>query len=109
MIKNGPKVRTKWDSIDGERLIRAFRLAETPNILRLFLDDLLTEKELNLFIRRLQAAYLLSLGTPYSFVKISTGLSQTTIARISKQLRDKRAGYNEILIRLNPNGFRYFD
>ncbi len=78
-------------------------------MLRLFLDDLLTENEMDLLIRRLQAAYMLSLATPYSFVETSTGLSSSVIARISKQLRDKKGGYCEILRRLYPNGIRYLD
>jgi uncharacterized protein YerC len=101
--------RTKWNTVDGERLIRAFRLTRTPDMMRLFLDDLLTENEADLCIRRFQAADMLRIGTPYSFIRNSTGLSPNTIAQISKKMRDNRGGYSEILERLHPNGIRYFD
>jgi len=112
MIKTATKnarIRTKWDTIDGERLIKVLMMTETPDMMRLFLDDLLTESEIDLCIRRLQAVYMLSLATPYRFVRNSTGLSPSTISRISKQLIDKRGGYSEALKRLYPNGIRYFD
>lgn len=110
MKQKTPKIMTKWNTIEGERLIDAFMVAtKRPDIMRLFLDDLMTESELDLCIRRFQAVYMLSIGTPYSYVSSATGLSSATIARISKQMCNRRNGYGEIMFRLYPNGIRYHD
>jgi len=89
--------------------MRALMLIQTPDMMRLFLDDLLMDSEIDLFTRRLQAADMLYIGTPYRYVRDSMGLSSKIIARISKQMRDKRGGYSEILEKLHPHGIRYFD
>ena len=98
-----------WNSIDNNRLIKALMVIRTPDLMRLFLDDLLTKSEIEQCIRRLHAVELILMGAPYVFVRQSTGLGPSTIARISKQLIYKKGGYQEIMDRLHPNGFRYFD
>jgi len=98
-----------WNFKDTERLVRAFILADTTHLLRDFLKDLLTEKEIILFAKRLNAACLILDGAPYSQIQQITGLSSTTIARISKKLIDKRGGFQQIIKKFNPHGRRYFD
>lgn len=98
-----------WNTIENERLIDSIMSAETPDQIRRFLDDLMLESELKRCVQRLNAAYLLSLFAPYTFIVKSTGLSSTTISRISKKLADRRGGFRETLKRLNPHGARYFD
>jgi len=51
-----------------------------------FLRDLLSEKEMVEFSRRFQVAKLLSNKVSYAQIEQQTGMSSTTIARISKFL-----------------------
>jgi len=53
------------------------------------------------FANRLEAASLLSKDVQYNAIIESTGLSSTTIARISKWLKGSLGGYRLILSRLN--------
>ncbi len=98
-----------WDYNNKDCLIQAFKLADSEHLIKLFLADLLTKKELDLCERRLKAAALLLEGAPYSKVEWLTGLSSTTIARISKKLVGHKGGFNEILAKFNPHGRRYFE
>lgn len=66
-----------------------------------YLRDLLTEEEILEFSRRLQAASMLKEGQPYAKITVQTGLSSTTIARISKWLKGPLGGYRLILDRLS--------
>lgn len=52
-----------------------------------FLRDLLSEKELLEFSRRLEVAILLDEKVSYSKIEEKTKMSSTTIARISKYLK----------------------
>lgn len=60
---------------------------------RQFFRDLLTEKEISEFSRRWQAARMLDGNVPYSEIVRETGLSSTTVARISKWLNGRIGGY----------------
>lgn len=93
-----------WNTTNSNRLIAALMKTDTPNEMRDFLDDLLTENELETSVKKLTAAYQLSLAIPYSFIRDSTGLSSATIARVAKQLDNKKGGYCKALKRLNPHG-----
>ena len=66
-----------------------------------FLRDLLTESELTEFAKRLEATRLLSRNTQYLVISEKTGLSSTTVARISKWLKGPLGGYRLILDRLS--------
>jgi len=66
-----------------------------------FLRDLLTEAEINEFARRWQAAQMLDQKVPYSKIVQKTGLSSTTVARISKWLKNGAGGYRLLLAKLN--------
>ena len=93
-----------WNNIDAHRLVDAIVLsAKNPDLLRLFLDDLLTKTELEKCADRLYVAYLLSLGTPFSFINQTTGFAPATITRISKQIRNKKGGYYTTLNALYPS------
>ena len=102
------KISSSWNTLDGQRLSSALMSAKTPDLMRLFIDDLLTKNELGHCIKRLKAVEMLLMGAPYSVVQTSTGLSSRIVARISKRLQDKRCGYCEIMERLHPNGIRHF-
>ncbi|MDD3284480.1 MAG: YerC/YecD family TrpR-related protein [Patescibacteria group bacterium] len=58
-----------------------------------FFRDLLTEQEIEEFSKRWQVANMLSEKISYSTIEKKTGLSSTTIARISKWLNNGKGGY----------------
>ncbi len=70
---------------------------------RRFFRDLLTEQEILEFSRRWLAAVMLSKNIPYSNIVKTTGLSSTTVARISKWLNGRLGGYRTAIKRLNPH------
>jgi TrpR-related protein YerC/YecD len=90
------KKQTEYDNLIG-----AFLALNTPNEARRFLVDLMTKKEVDEFSRRFQAARMLSENIPYSEIVKKTGLSSTTIARVSRFLRGKNSGYGTIIDRLH--------
>lgn len=66
-----------------------------------FFRDLLTEKELIEFGNRWKAARMLEKNIKYTEIEKETGLSSTTVARVSKWLNNGKNGYKLILKRLN--------
>ncbi len=92
-----------WNSQGNSRLVQAILALKTPDEARRFLRDLMTAKEIEEFAKRLQAAELLSEKVPYSVIEERTGLSSTTVARVSKWLNGKEGGYKMILKRLKEN------
>ena len=62
-----------------------------------FLRDLMTENEIDEFGKRLQTAELLSDDVPYSVIEKKTGLSSTTIARVSRWLNNGMGGYKSVI------------
>ena len=58
-----------------------------------FLRDLLTEAEISEFANRWKAARMLDEKVQYEIIVRETGMSSTTIARISKWLNNGMGGY----------------
>lgn len=83
-----------------EQLLKAILALETPAEARMFLSDLLTEKELQEFAKRWRAAQMLADSVPYTQIVQETGLSSTTIARISRWLSEGTGGYQLMLERV---------
>ena len=52
-----------------------------------FLLDIMTEKEMLEFSRRFEVAKMLDEGISYARIEKKTGMSSTTIARVSKALK----------------------
>jgi len=90
----------KW-GIDETRLVEAVLALETPEETRKFLRDLMTEGEIVEFSKRLRAAEMLSGKVPYATIEKETGLSSTTVARVSKWLNKGTGGYRKIITRLH--------
>jgi TrpR-related protein YerC/YecD len=90
-----------WNNKENKQLIEAVLALKNADETRRFLRDLLTEQEIKEFANRLEAARLLSKNVQYCAIIESTGLSSTTIARISKWLKSSLGGYRLILSRLN--------
>ncbi len=70
---------------------------EDENVIFLFLRDLLSENEILEFSRRFQVAQMLDKKIPYSKIEKDTGMSSTTIARISKYFNGKNQGYQKAI------------
>ncbi len=66
-----------------------------------FLCDLMTKKEILEFSNRLQAAEMLAKKVTYSVIEKETGLSSTTVARVSKCLNGEMGGYRTIIGKLH--------
>ncbi|HEY4498634.1 MAG TPA: YerC/YecD family TrpR-related protein [Candidatus Paceibacterota bacterium] len=90
-----------WKNIEKTRLVKAILALQTTDETQRFLRDLMTESEIEEFAKRLQTAELLEQKVPYSTIEEKTGLSSTTIARVSKWLNGKQEGYKTILNRLH--------
>lgn len=86
---------------DAKSLYKALRNLHSDNECKNFLRDLLTEAELKEFINRWKAVRMLDKKVPYEEIEKITGMSSTTIARISKWLHNGMGGYKLMLRRLN--------
>ncbi|HAS80517.1 MAG: TrpR-related protein YerC/YecD [Candidatus Nomurabacteria bacterium GW2011_GWE1_32_28] len=90
-----------WETKEKIQLIKAILALKNADETRRFLRDLMTEKEIKEFSNRLEAASLLSQDVQYNTIIEDTGLSSTTIARISKWLKGPPGGYRLILSRIS--------
>ena len=90
-----------WKSAENRAFIRAILSLKTADEARRFLRDLMTEKEIEEFGKRLRTAELLSENVPYSRIEAETGLSSTTVARVSKWLKGKEGGYRRVINKLH--------
>lgn len=98
-----------WNNKDNSRLIEAFLTLKTPQEAKAFLRDIMTEKEIDEFSKRLKAAEMLTEKKSYIEIERVTGLSSTTVARVSKWLNGKEQGYKTVLAKLhhvNPSSKR---
>ena len=73
-----------WNNNKTDGLIEAFLSLENKGEAKKFLRDLLTSDEIAEFGNRWLAAQMLHAGNSYTEIAAKTGLSSTTIARISK-------------------------
>lgn len=90
-----------WNSKESKKLVQAILVLETPQEVRDFLRDILTEKEITETAKRLQTAEMLLANIPYSVIEKETGFSSTTVARVSKWLNTGAGGYKNILGKLH--------
>ena len=90
-----------WKSKGNQRLIQAILALKTENEAGRFLRDLMTEKEIKEFAKRLKAAEMLTEKVPYSTIEKETGLSSATVARVAKWLNGKGGGYKIIINKLH--------
>lgn len=100
-----------WNITDQERLLRAFMMADTPDLLKNLLDDILTEKEYETLMNRLKIACLIDSRASYIEIEKLTGQSSATIAPIAKKFANKKGGFYIIIqkFRSMGGGEAYFD
>lgn len=90
-----------WKRQENKRLLQAVVSLKTATEARRFLRDLLTPDEIAEFAKRFQTAEMLSEGVPYSVIEKKTGLSSTTVARVSKWLGGKEGGYRSVIAKMH--------
>ena len=88
---------------EEKELFKAILLLRTEEECRKFFRDLLTVAEIKEFANRWKAAQMLDQKIPYEEIAKDTGMSSTTIARISKWLTSGMGGYELMLKRINTN------
>lgn len=89
-----------------KNLINAILALRNQTEAKKFLRDLLTEQEIIEFSNRWQVAQMLNKRIPYSEIEAKTGMSSTTIARISKWLNQGMGGYKLMLQRIGARHHR---
>ena len=97
------KSNEKLSSPDVTELFNAILNLNDISEARKFFRDLLTEQEIIEFAQRWKVAQMLYKNIPYSDIEKQTGMSSTTIARISKWLTNGMGGYQLMLSRLNKD------
>jgi TrpR-related protein YerC/YecD len=94
-------MKNNWKNKSSDELFSAILNLKNLDEAQRFFRDLLTEEEIKEFANRWQVAKMLSQKVYYSKIEKKTGMSTTTIARISKWLNDGMNGYKLIINRLN--------
>lgn len=94
---------TRWDNQTTKDLFEAILALQNLNEAKRFFRDLLTEEEIIEFGKRWQAARMLGQKVSYTTITDKTGLSSTTIARISKWLTKGMGGYQLMLKKVHSH------
>lgn len=82
-------------------LYNSFLQLQTEDEVRRYLRDLMTPQEIEELAERLAVANMLNQKMTYVEISNKTSMSSTTIARISKWLKNGRNGYKLVLGRLH--------
>lgn len=91
----------KWDNQNTDELFKTILALKNTSEAKKFFRDLLTESELIEFGNRWKAVKMLVNNEIYIKIEKETGLSSTTIARISKWLKHGMGGYKMMIKRMN--------
>ncbi len=91
----------KWNNKNTEDLFKTILALKNIGEAKRFFRDLLTEQEIVEFGKRWQAAKMLNKKISYPLIAKETGLSSTTIARVSKWLNKGMGGYKLMLQKLH--------
>ncbi len=94
---------TKWFNRNSEALFQSILSLKDMDEAKRFFRDLLSEQEITELSKRWQAAQMLGKNIQYTKIQKATGLSSTTIARISKWLNKGMGGYQLMLDRINQS------
>jgi TrpR-related protein YerC/YecD len=90
-----------FETPQSSELFSTILTLKSEDELKRFFRDLLTDKEIVEFSNRWQAAQMLNDKVPYSQIVKKTGLSSTTVARISKWLSGEVGGYRTAIALLD--------
>lgn len=89
----------KWLTDDIESFFNAILKLRNKNECKRFFRDLLSVPELKTFAMRWKVANMLYDGVTYQDIEKATGMSSTTIARISRWLEYGEGGYKLLIKR----------
>jgi TrpR-related protein YerC/YecD len=92
-----------WKNKQTKELIAAVLNLRNSREASDFFRDLLTPEEIVEFGKRWQAAQLLSQKVSYKKIEKITGLSSTTVARVSRWLNRGKGGYRLAISRLGEH------
>ena len=101
MKGNNKTEKIIWTKPKNKKLVAAFLSLSTTKQTEDFLIDIMTPKEILEFSNRLCAAQMLLDKNIYTNIEKETGLSSTTVARVSKWLNRKGGGYKQVLTNLD--------
>jgi TrpR-related protein YerC/YecD len=93
-----PEDRLRTPEVDT--LLAALLSLETPDEAYAFLQDVCTVREIHDIAMRLEVARMLAAGEHYSDIQEATGVSTTTISRVSRALNYGADGYTTVLGRM---------
>ncbi len=91
----------RWFNRKTEALFNSILSLKNMDEAKCFFRDLLSEQEIIEFSKRWQVAQMLNRNISYIKIQKATGLSSTTIARISKWLNKGKGGYRLMLDRMH--------
>jgi TrpR-related protein YerC/YecD len=91
-----------WSAPHFQALVTSLQIIRSRDEMRAYLEDLLTEDELQLCAKRLQAADMLNESIPYTLIQKETGLSSATVAKVAKKLSGENGGFRAVLAHINP-------
>lgn len=91
------KISKKINTQIVDDLYKAILALDSVDETRRFIRDLLTEPEILEFANRWKVARMLSNNISYTQIEKETGMSSTTIARISKWLNKGMGGYKSVI------------
>ena len=86
-----------WENEGYKLLIKAILSLESEKEAELFLDDLMTKKEILDSAQRMLVAKMLSEQTVYSKIAEDTGASTATISRVKRAYQYGSGGYRSVL------------
>jgi TrpR-related protein YerC/YecD len=95
------KDSTKPSKLKEATLSEAVLTLESAEEAGRFFRDLLTKQEIAELQKRWLAAQMLYRQIPYSKIIQKTGLSSTTVARVSRCLKKEKSGYKLVIAKLN--------
>jgi len=93
-MKNSSSI---WKSPQTGTLASALLSIDDLKLMKAFLRDIMTEKEITELSNRLKAAEMLINSEKYTEVVQVTGLSSRTIARISDWIKQDNGGYRAVI------------
>ena len=94
---------TIWDDEAAKEFLAGIMSLDNKSVAEAFLADILTTSEIKEFGNRLKTAKMLRANKSYDEIRKATGMSTTTIARVSEWLKTGAGGYDLILRRLADN------
>ena len=89
------------NEIDSNELFKTVLAIKEFDDVAAFFKDLLTARELIDLSQRWRVARMLNDGVSYVEIERQTGMSSTTIARISKNMKSDIGGYKRVLKKMD--------